>query len=142
MAPEILRSERYNISCGRQSTLNYSLLQICLYFFILNYILYKDIWSLGVIMYILCCGYPPFYSVHDKQLSPGMKKRIRLGEFTFPKAEWANVSDDAKTLISAMLEITPEKRLNINEVIKSKWISVSYTFNAKKLFTVYLYKNF
>lgn len=78
VAPEVLGSERYDISC--------------------------DIWSLGVIMYILCCGYPPFYSTHGQPISPGMKRRIKAGEYTFPEAEWSRVSQDAKTLIKGMLE--------------------------------------
>ena len=73
----MLGSERYDISC--------------------------DIWSLGVIMYILCCGYPPFYSTHVKQISPGMKRMIKSGEFAFPDAEWSRVSKDAKDLIQGML---------------------------------------
>ncbi len=54
-----------------------------------------DIWSLGVIMYILCCGFPPFYSDHNENaISPGMKKRIRAGEYTFPEKEWSKISPE------------------------------------------------
>ena len=44
---------------------------------------------------ILCrlCGYPPFYSNHGAAISPGMKRRIREGQYTFPDPEWKNVSD-------------------------------------------------
>ncbi len=110
VAPEVLGSERYDISC--------------------------DIWSLGVIMYILCCGYPPFYSTHGQPISPGMKKRIKAGEYTFPEAEWSRVSQDAKSLIKGMLETVPEKRSTINDIMKSSWISVCS--NIHKLF---LFKN-
>ena len=45
------------------------------------------------------CGFPPFYSNHGLPISPGMKKRIRSGQYEFPKPEWTNVSQDAKELI-------------------------------------------
>ena len=97
VAPEVLGPEKYNKSC--------------------------DIWSLGVIMYILLCGYPPFYSEQGKAISPGMKKRIRCGAYEFPKEDWKDVSEDAKTLIQSMLKTNPEERLSIDEVIQHKWIS-------------------
>jgi mitogen-activated protein kinase-activated protein kinase 2 len=96
-------------------------------------------------MYILCCGYPPFYSTHGRPISPGMKKNIKTGNYDFPGKEWSNVSiagmfyqfsfknsklffsyNIAKMLISGMLEIKPTKRLNIDDIINSQWISVIY----------------
>ena len=38
------------------------------------------------------CGFPPFYSNHGAAISPGMKKRIRQGQYSFPDPEWSNVS--------------------------------------------------
>jgi len=97
VAPEVLGPEKYDKSC--------------------------DIWSLGVIMYILLCGFPPFYSNHGLPISPGMKKRIRSGQYEFPKPEWTNVSADAKDLIKGCLKTNPEERHTIDEVIRNKWIS-------------------
>jgi serine/threonine protein kinase len=70
------------------------------------------------------CGFPPFYSNHGLAISPGMKKRIRSGQYEFPKPEWKNVSQDAKDLISGMLKTDPHERLTIDDVIQNKWISV------------------
>jgi mitogen-activated protein kinase-activated protein kinase 2 len=75
-------------------------------------------------MYILCCGYPPFYSQHGKPLSPGMKSRIIQGQYEFPPADWLHVSRDAKELITGMLETVPERRLTIKEIMNNKWILV------------------
>ena len=54
-----------------------------------------------------------------------MKKRIRSGQYEFPKPEWDKVSQDAKGLIRGMLNTDPQKRLTIDDVIKHKWIAVS-----------------
>ncbi|GAB0092119.1 MAP kinase-activated protein kinase 2 [Sergentomyia squamirostris] len=97
VAPEVLGPEKYDKSC--------------------------DIWSLGVIMYILLCGFPPFYSNNGQAISPGMKKRIRTGQYEFPSPEWSNVSKSAKDLIRAMLNVDPAHRLTINQVMKNAWIA-------------------
>lgn len=72
------------------------------------------------------CGFPPFYSNHGLAISPGMKKRIRLGQFDFPNPEWQNVSDQAKKLIQGMLNVDPTKRLSIDQVMRNQWIAVSF----------------
>jgi mitogen-activated protein kinase-activated protein kinase 2 len=66
----------------------------------------------------------PFYSFSGKPISPGMKKRIKNGEFQFPPKEWSKVSSEAKILIVGMLETKPEKRLTINEILNDEWIKV------------------
>jgi len=78
------------------------------------------------------CGFPPFFSNHGQAISPGMKNRIKTGQFDFPSPEWNNVSSDAKTLISSMLSVDPSVRLTINEVVKHNWIAVSTKcFNSR-----------
>lgn len=78
---------------------------------------------MGVIMYILLCGFPPFYSNHGLAISPGMKIRIRTGQYDFPNPEWTNVSNDAKELIKGMLSVDTNTRLSIEEVIRNNWVS-------------------
>lgn len=84
-------------------------------------------------MYILCCGYPPFYSYNGDPISPGMKKRIKKGQFDFPDPDWLQVSDEAKVLISGMLETIPENRLNIDQVMQSLWMLNSVNLPKTKL---------
>lgn len=75
------------------------------------------------------CGFPPFYSNHGLAISPGMKKRIRLGQYDFPAPEWSNVSTEAKNLIKGMLCTDPAQRLQIDEVMRNKWIAVRILFH-------------
>lgn len=70
------------------------------------------------------CGFPPFYSEQGLAISPGMKKRIRTGQYTFPDPEWSCVSQCAKDLIKEMLNVEPAKRLTITQVMNNKWIAV------------------
>ena len=52
------------------------------------------------------CGYPPFYSYGGAPISPGMKKRIRQGQYGFPDPEWTNVSNKGNLKFNCMLFIT------------------------------------
>jgi serine/threonine protein kinase len=74
-------------------------------------------------MYILLCGYPPFYSNHGLAISPGMKKRIRAGQYDFPAAEWSAVSTEAKNVIRGLLKTDPMDRLTIEQVMSHDWIA-------------------
>lgn len=78
-----------------------------------------DIWSAGVILYILLCGYPPFYGNTDAQILEAVKK----GYFDFNSPEWRDVSDAAKDLIKKML-CKPDKRLKAGEILNHPWMTV------------------
>ena len=54
-----------------------------------------DAWSLGVILYILLCGFPPFYDESNAVLFQLIKK----GQYTFPSPYWDDVSESAKDLV-------------------------------------------
>lgn len=78
-----------------------------------------DIWSIGVITYILLCGYPPFH--HDNQ---GMLFRIiKSGRYEFDSPYWDDVSAEAKDLISKMLVLNPAERWTAEQLLQHKWIT-------------------
>ena len=64
-----------------------------------------DIWSCGVILYILLCGYPPFDGDSDEDIY----KAIELGEVNFPEENWSQISQEAKNLIQKMLTLDINK---------------------------------
>ncbi|GMF43005.1 unnamed protein product [Phytophthora fragariaefolia] len=80
-----------------------------------------DLWSIGVIMYILLCGYPPFYGDTD----PEIFASVRAGRYDFDSPEWTNVSEEAKDLISRLLLVDASKRLTADEVLRHPWVSGS-----------------
>mmetsp|Transcript_22053 Transcript_22053/g.43825 ORF Transcript_22053/g.43825 Transcript_22053/m.43825 type:complete len:352 (-) Transcript_22053:442-1497(-) len=78
-----------------------------------------DLWSIGVIMYILLCGFPPFY--HES--TAALYKQIKKGDFEFPSPYWDEISDAAKNLISGLLTVDPKKRLTSQGVLDHPWVS-------------------
>ncbi|CAB1315042.1 unnamed protein product [Coregonus sp. 'balchen'] len=109
VAPEVLGPEKYDKSC--------------------------DMWSLGVIMYILLCGFPPFNSNTGQAISPGMKQRIRMGQYNFPNPEWAEVSEEAKQLINQLLKTDPNERMTIGQFMNHPWINQSMVVPPTPLHT-------
>lgn len=77
-----------------------------------------DIWSCGVIAYILLCGYPPFYGDNDGMILRAVKK----GEFEFPADDWAGNSQQAKNFITRMLTMNPAKRPSAAQMLEHEWL--------------------
>ncbi|KAL5722534.1 non-specific serine/threonine protein kinase [Ranunculus cassubicifolius] len=82
-----------------------------------------DIWSSGVILYILLCGVPPFWAETEQ----GVAQAILRCEIDFKRDPWPMVSDGAKNLVKKMLEPDPRKRLTAQQVLDHPWLQ-----NAKK----------
>lgn len=81
-----------------------------------------DVWSLGVIFYILLCGYPPFADDNQEQLFNSIKK----GHYQMDPAEWGVISDGAKDLVRKILVVDPKQRITAAQVITSQVSSSLY----------------
>jgi len=93
VAPEVLSKQPYSNAC--------------------------DYWSLGVVLYVLLCGYLPFY--HDQRAIT--VKLVRSGNFDFDDEEWKDISDNAKDLIRRLLELDVNKRITGPEILKHPFIT-------------------
>jgi len=76
-----------------------------------------DLWSVGVILYILLCGFPPFY---EEEL-PALFDQILHARYDFPSPWWDNISKDAKDLVEKLLELDPTTRLTAAQVMAHPW---------------------
>ena len=92
VAPEILKGDKYGLAV--------------------------DMWSIGVITYILLGGYPPFHDENQTQLY----KKIKSGDFVFHPEYWDVVSKEAKDLITRMLTVDHEKRMTAKDALNHPWI--------------------
>jgi calcium/calmodulin-dependent protein kinase I len=92
VAPEIIKGKKYNVAV--------------------------DMWSLGVLMFILLCGYPPF---HDKD-TQNIFKLIVSGQVKFQEKYWGAISPEAKQFIKALLTVDPSKRLTAKDAKNHPWL--------------------
>lgn len=77
-----------------------------------------DMWSIGVILFVLLCGYPPFADENQTELF----RKIRMGEWKFRGEEWEQVSDEAKDLIRGLLVPNPVQRLSAEQALQCTWL--------------------
>uniref|UniRef100_A0A803T6V8 Calcium/calmodulin dependent protein kinase I n=1 Tax=Anolis carolinensis TaxID=28377 RepID=A0A803T6V8_ANOCA len=78
-----------------------------------------DCWSIGVIAYILLCGYPPFYDENDTKLF----EQILKAEYEFDSPYWDDISDSAKDFIRHLMERDPKKRFTCEQALEHPWIA-------------------
>jgi calcium-dependent protein kinase len=72
-----------------------------------------DIWSTGVILYILLCGMPPFWHYSEK----GIMEAVLKGEVDLMSDPWPQISDSAKDLVKRMLTMDPKRRITAKEIL-------------------------
>lgn len=77
-----------------------------------------DMWSAGVICYILLCGFPPFY--HEK--IPLLFESIMRADYDYPAEYWDHISDDAIDFIDSLLVVDPSVRLTATQALQHKWL--------------------
>jgi len=106
IAPEVLRMKGYGKEC--------------------------DVWSLGVIIYILLCGFPPFYADNDAQLY----EKIKRGEYEFLRPYWDPISENAKDLIRRMLTVDPKRRITCTDALQHPWLKDEATKLSHEIETV------
>eukprot|EP01147_Barroeca_monosierra_P003189 gene3189-8226_t len=83
-----------------------------------------DMWALGVILYILLCGYPPFRPNNTSNPLPmAMRQKIIMGSIHFHPKHWSNVSHEAKELVRLLLHVNERERLTAEELLRHSWIT-------------------
>eukprot|EP00531_Pseudo-nitzschia_arenysensis_P018048 CAMPEP_0116125478 /NCGR_PEP_ID=MMETSP0329-20121206/5831_1 /TAXON_ID=697910 /ORGANISM="Pseudo-nitzschia arenysensis, Strain B593" /LENGTH=570 /DNA_ID=CAMNT_0003619519 /DNA_START=297 /DNA_END=2009 /DNA_ORIENTATION=+ len=88
-----------------------------------------DIWSIGVITYILLCGYPPFYGDNDAEIF----NSVRIGQFDFPSPEWDDISKSAKNFVTYLLQQAAELRPTALAAMEHPWITENAPEDRKKI---------
>jgi calcium-dependent protein kinase len=86
-----------------------------------------DIWSIGVIMYIMLTGIPPFYGSDDESIL----LHVSIGKYDTTSDNYLNLSDDAKDLIKNLLKFNPKERITARNALEHPW------FKSKQFTNLY-----
>jgi tRNA A-37 threonylcarbamoyl transferase component Bud32 len=98
MAPEVLMGKKYNQSC--------------------------DIWSVGIITYILLCGYPPFNGGNDSDIKQMIMLHGHPDNVNFKLRGWDGKSEEVKDFIKCLLRRDPKKRFTTREALMHPWLKM------------------
>ena len=82
-----------------------------------------DLWSCGVILYIMLVGQPPFGGQNDAEVIKNVKK----GEYKIEGAQFSKISKNAIDLIKKLLELSPNKRIDAETALNHQWFKVMGT---------------
>ncbi|BDA50363.1 Calcium-dependent protein kinase 34 [Coccomyxa sp. Obi] len=93
-----------------------------------------DIWSCGVILYILLSGVPPFWGETEQQIFDAVAK----GHIDFATDPWPHISSEAKAVVRAMLQQDPKKRATADQILRHSWMKENGTASDKPLDNVIL----
>jgi calcium/calmodulin-dependent protein kinase I len=77
-----------------------------------------DMWSVGVLLFLLIGGYPPYQDENHR----GLFRKIRAADYIFHESYWEHVSTDAKVLISSLMCVNPEHRWTAEQALACSWI--------------------
>jgi len=80
-----------------------------------------DLWSVGVIVYVMLCGFCPFYDDNTAALF----RAITSGSYSFPSPYWDCVSVEAKNFVRQLLVVNPQERLDADGALRHPWIQKS-----------------
>lgn len=79
-----------------------------------------DIWSAGVILYILLAGVPPFWGDNEQSIF----EAILSGHVDYTSEPWSSISNDAKELVSSMLQVDPKARPSAAAILAHPWVRI------------------
>ncbi|KXS10116.1 Pkinase-domain-containing protein [Gonapodya prolifera JEL478] len=97
MSPEVLRGDAYNEKC--------------------------DMWSVGVVAYLLLSGFFPF----GAEEQPKAFRNIQAGKYYYPQEIWTYISPEARSFVDKLLVVDPSKRLSAEEALRDPWIASERT---------------
>ena len=82
----------------------------------------SDMWSIGVMLFVMLSGRPPFGGDEDCSDKEVLEK-VQRGEYELLEEDWEDISEEAKDLVVKLLELKPDDRISASEAIKHPWIS-------------------